>query len=280
MRIYTSFGHALTMLTREMENSSQSIQTDSWQSIDIRSNPQAAMQELTNVIFGVALGHSDLTIYQEEIKPNLPWADQHFVLERVSRHPLNPGSTWKDWPWASSADKFRKEGEKFSHTYAERFWPKWANQTFDGRLKDERPEDIRKGIRYNYGDLNDVIQLLVRDPYTRQAYLPIWFPEDTGVVHRQRVPCTLGYHFLLREDTLNVFYPIRSCDFYRHFRDDLYLTVRLLLHVLSQMRGYDPKFDRVSPGMLTFWAGSLHMFIGDYQKLFKKNPPSRAKVLR
>ena len=29
----------------------------------------------------------------------------------------------------------------------------------------------------------DVIDLLEREPFTRQAYLPIWFPEDTGAFH-------------------------------------------------------------------------------------------------
>jgi thymidylate synthase len=225
------------------------------------------MRELLNVYFQVKLtgrgGPEDLKYYQRDIGPNLPWADRHFELERVSGEPINPGETWKEWPYAHSADKFRRAGECFSHTYAERYWPKEANGELLGDL---RP---LQGVRYLYGDLNDVVRLLVREPLTRQAYLPVWFPEDTGVVHGERVPCTLGYHFMRRNDELSVFYPIRSCDFVRHFRDDLYLTVRLLLWVLYEARKLDPTWNSVRPGIFTMWIGSLHCFLGDYQRLFR-----------
>lgn len=282
MKIYSSFDMALSMLTRQMEHQSTTIHTAKWQSIDISKMPAAAMQEMINVTFGVPMHSEDPKDYVEGIKPNLPWADQHFERERVSGSPLNPGTTWRDWPWASSADKFRKEGDQFSHTYAERFWPKRAGQTTGGHIKDVNFDRTKNhGIRFPYGDLTDLVKLLGREPYTRQAYLPIWFPEDTGVVHGERVPCTLGYHFLMRDNALNVFYPIRSCDFYRHLRDDLYLTVRLTLEVLRQARGFNPEvWDNVRPGLLTFWAGSLHMFIGDYQKLFKHNPLAPSRVSR
>jgi hypothetical protein len=67
----------------------------------------------------------------------------------------------------------------------ERYWPKYINWA-----QDEEPQDAMFGIRYNYGDLNDVVDLLARSPATRQAVLPVWFPEDTGAVHGERVPCS------------------------------------------------------------------------------------------
>lgn len=279
--VYSSLENAISVISRRMETSGEVIQPASWQSMDVSKMPGSVMIELTNVMFTAPLGTESLDYYRAQIKPNLPWADEHFVAERVSGNPWNPGTTWRNWPWASSADKFRKEGEKFSHTYAERFWPKYANRNPLGELTTEaKSHGLHKGIRYNYGDLTDVIKLLAKDPHTRQAYLPIWFPEDTGVVHGERVPCTLGYHFLMRNNTLDLFYTIRSCDFYRHFRDDLYLAIRLLIFVLEKARAYNQTaWEYVEVGKLTFWAGSLHMFIADYQKLFKHNPiriaPSR-----
>lgn len=151
--------------------------------------------------------------------------------------------------------------EKYSHSYPERFWPKLAANSSTPRW----------GIRYPYGDLGDVVKLLAREPLTRQAYLNIWNHEDTGVVHGERVPCSLGYHFLNRGGHLHVFYPIRSCDLIRHFRDDLYLTVRLLLWVLSQAREINREaWGPVKPGIFTIWIGSLHCFINDYRTLQKK----------
>jgi thymidylate synthase len=84
-----------------------------------------------------------------------------------------------------------------------------------------------QGIRYEYGDLDDVVNLLYEHPFTRQATFPIFFPEDTGAVHGGRIPCTLHYHFLRRGDSLHLWYAIRSCDAVRHFRDDVYMATRL-----------------------------------------------------
>jgi hypothetical protein len=232
------------------------------------------MREVLNVSFQVSTSWiENLTKYRGDIKPNLPWADDHF-LERVSGQPLNPGEQWKNWPYALSADKFRTEGGgKFSHTYMERYWPKDAESHWD------RPVGPRMGIRYPYGDLNDVVSHLLGDTSTRQAYLPVWFPEDTGVVHGERVPCTLGYHFIQRNGYFHATYYIRSCDFVRHFRDDLYLTVRLWLWVLDQLREREAEvakrtgdahqfWHQIRLGMFTFHCVSLHCFVHDWNKLY------------
>jgi thymidylate synthase len=180
-----------------------------------------------------------------------------------------------EWTAFSHWDK-RTETFRFDHTYQERIWPKWAGHN---TMRDHgRAEWAKKaGIRYEYGDLDDVVALLRREPFTRQAYLPIWFPEDTGVVFGGRAPCTLGYHFMRRTNRLHMWYDIRSCDFVRHFRNDLYLASRLLLWVLEQLtvrfhewKMSDPKtmslenqWTNVMPGYLYFCAHSLHYFKGD-----------------
>jgi hypothetical protein len=266
--LHVNFEKAINFTTNCFRIGAADVHTEKWQSIDISNRPEAAMKELTNVTFEVAAPFRDgmkLDTYRNQIHPNLPWADRHFELERVSGQPINPGETWKEWPYANSADKFRN-GELFSHTYAERYWPKRAH--YDPSSYSDC--DPMAGIRYAYGDLEDVVKLLAREPLTRQAYLPVWFPEDTGVVHGERVPCTLGYHFMMRDNRLNVSYFIRSCDFVRHFRDDLYLTVRLQLWILETLRKMDHtgKWDDVHPGNFFFWCGSLHCFVNDYRKMF------------
>lgn len=250
---------------------SKVVHTEKWQSIDIRSRPEAEMREMLGVYFNVSMDSEDIDVYRQLINPNLPWADRHFELERISGHPINPGETWKEWPYALSADKFRKQ-EVFSHSYAERYWPKRVTKSGGPGATARRRESTPMGIRYPYGDLGSVVSLLVREPLTRQAFLPVWFPEDTGVNHGERVPCTLGYHFINRNDRLNVFYPIRSCDLIRHFRDDLYLTVRLVLWVLDSCRNSSEYWNKITPGIFTFWCGSAHMFTNDYRKLYGVKP--------
>jgi hypothetical protein len=200
----------------------------------------------------------------EMVHPNLPWAEDHFQ-ERVSGEPLNPPPSHTEWPYAQAGNKDHMPGTRFSHTYPERFWPKKAGQ----RLDQTRWQLSHQGIRYPYGDLDDLVELLYRNPYTRQAYLPVWFPEDlTAAFEHQRVPCTLGYHFLATGRSVDITYPIRSCDFMRHFRDDVYMAGRLCQWVVSKMNDNLEGGDEAwKPGLLTMDIGSLHCFAGDLAKM-------------
>ena len=247
---------------------SDTVHTPKWQGVDISKKAEMAMHELLFYSFMVPIGTHSLKDYQEDIKPNLPWADQHFEKDRISGHPLNPGETWQDWPYALKANTFRDERGQFNHSYAERYWPRLANCYPEGRLPEDTSAIVSKhGIRYRYGDLSDLLVLLHADPLTRQAYLPVWFPEDTGQPENGRKPCTLGYHFIMRDNKLHITYYIRSCDFVRHFREDLYLTVRLNLWVLDKLRKMGKEWENVGPGNFIFHCQSLHMFRNDYINL-------------
>ena len=92
---------------------------------------------------------------------------------------------------------------------------------------------------------------------------------------RARVPCSLGYHFIMRDGNLDVTYYIQSCDVHRHFRDDVYLTIRLLLWVLNECRLAAPEQDwaDVKPGQLIMHITSLHMFQADHKRIYKEPKP-------
>ena len=195
---------------------------------------------------------------------NLPWAEDHF-LERTSGLPMNPPPSEAYWPYAVQGNAEHKAGEKFSHTYPERFWPRYAR--WDGR-------QIR-GIRFRYGDYTDLAGVLQDNPHTRQAYLPIWFPEDiAAAVEGQRVPCSLGYHFLVRRGKMDVEYHIRSCDMVRHFRDDVYMAGRLV-HDLLRLTRIDAE-----PGKLVMNIGSLHAFPPDVYGLEQFVAQNSANITR
>lgn len=260
-------GHALLDMGNRVE-------VPTWQALDVKGKPQGATIELMNTTLCLPIPDT-VEELQNLCTPNLPWAEKQF-LERVSGEPLNPGDTYYEWPWfAGNVDQHRKKVDaeqanaQFSHTYMERYWPKHAGD----HNSDTDYDDVRLGVRFKYGDLSDVIDLLAREPATRQAYLPIFFPEDTGAHHGQRIPCTLGYLFLLREGKLHITYYIRSCDFLRHFRDDVYMTARLCQWVLDKLKGefapHEPEeaWADVKPGHLTMHIGSLHVFEGDLPKL-------------
>lgn len=196
---------------------------------------------------------------------DLPWAEDHFQ-ERVSGIPSNPGESYKYWPYHRNLDASKYKEEKFDHTYQERFWPKKVHDKVD--MKDLSPEFDNMGIRFKYGDLNDVIELLKGNLKTRQAYLPIWFPEDTWAAGSgKRVPCTLGYYFYIEKGKLCCNYIIRSCDLLRHFRNDVYLTIRLQYHIFQQITKVQKELKL---GYLNMYIFNLHLFENDKYYFNKK----------
>lgn len=201
---------------------------------------------------------------------DIAWCNMHFE-ERISGNPTNPGEAYKHWPYHKNLDESEFKDDKFSHTYQERFWPKAVEvYTEDvqrhlyltGKLNINDP-DNNIGLRFPLGDLEDVIQQLADNHLTRQAFLPIWFPEDTWAANNsKRVPCTLGYYFYIQGGKLHCNYIIRSCDAYRHFRNDLYLTLKLQKYVAEEIG--------IEPGNLDFLIFNFHIFENDMYSIQKK----------
>lgn len=232
---------------RSMLIDSPVVDVGEWQAV-VGDTPFAHTIEAEDVSFKWSIPKT-VEELQEAVKPNLPWAEEHFQ-ERISGIPHNPPPSHVRWPFAQRSNEQHTDAdERFSHTYPERIWPKYAGGSV-------YPRD---GIRYPLGDLGDVINLLQTRPGTRRAFLPIWFPEDTGAVQNQRVPCTLGYHFMVRDGKLKIVYYIRSCDFFRHFADDVYMAARLCQYVAEATSS--------EPGNLVMHISSLHIFEAERTRL-------------
>jgi thymidylate synthase len=186
--------------------------------------------------------------------PFLPWADEHFE-ERVGGVPLNPPPTHTKW--LSKTEEYLETDSKFSHSYPERLWSK----------------GLHKGIRYEIADLGSAVELLKKDLYTRQCYIPMFFPEDLSAANEnKRIPCTLGWHLLVRGNQMHCQYPMRSCDALRHFHNDLYFANRLVLWMIGQL-------DKdLKPGSILFSATSFHCFENDVYALNKSIIKNKLKV--
>jgi hypothetical protein len=249
MKAFGNFKDAIKWTSEKMKDFCYEVHTERWQGKTIKEDSKYAMIEILNHSFTCTMGEN-LDVLVDQIKPNLPWADEHFE-ERVGGLPLNPPPSHSRWPFAQKNNGEFGGNNKFSHTYPERIWPKYAS---------DEPNSVMSGIRFEYGDLMGVINLIQKEPLTRQAFLPIWFPEDTGGANGERVPCTIGYHFIYRHGYMHVVYYIRSCDFFRHFRDDIYLCCRKVIWILEKLRERDPFWNDVKPGMFTMHITSLHAF--------------------
>ena len=237
MKISERIDQALKLLL----HSGKEKEPKKWQSV---SAPDS-MIEINNLFFDMVIPKTKKEL-ERETKPDLPWAEDHFK-ERVDGSPLNPGSQYLNWPYYRKSlddERFRNE-LKFSHTYMERYWP-----------------PAKKGIRYPMGNLDDIVDRLIEDPTTRQAYFSVWHPEDQSNEAR-RLPCSLGYWFKVENDKLDCTYHIRSCDVVRHFKNDIYMTGRLVQWICKEMK--------IDPGNLYMWVGSLHIFKSELWKIKKKD---------
>lgn len=254
------------------------IHTGEWQAMKTEGSPAHATHELEDV----SLVWDEIPQTAGGVHNIIPaidstWATAHFG-ERVSGTPMNPAPSHLEWPYAVGGNGRHMAQNKFDHTYPERFWPKHAGHYHDFNKLVGIDEECggTAGIRFHYGDLGDVVSLLIRSPLTRQAYLPVWFPEDTGAGlatydnQQIRVPCTLGYHFMQRHGRLSCRYYIRSCDAYRHLSNDVFFAAALMHWICNEIteRTADNQMKiRLRPGKLIMHISSLHAFVGDEAKL-------------
>lgn len=260
---HSTLSGAIKKAAFDLYNYGHEIKTETWQAT---KNPPEMIEVLNHSFCALIPGPKSLLV--DECKPDLPWADEHFA-ERVSGIAHNPPPSHVRWPYRGRNDNGEHLFDgKFSHTYPERMW------SHSLPLHNGGP----RGIRYAFGDLSHVVKLLYRQPNTRQAFLPIWFPEDTGARQEQRVPCTIGYHFIMRADHLHCVYPIRSCDFIRHFRNDVYMAGLLVQWILNELQSEEliehmntHAFDwsKVMPGTLKMDITSLHCFANEKEMLRK-----------
>lgn len=252
--------------------------TGEWQAMKTEGSSAHATHELRDVTIVVPeLPTHDMAEAFFLSADDQEWAEEHYQ-ERVSGVPMNPAPSHVRWPYAVKGNAAHTDTQgSFDHTYPERFWPVFANE---GQTRDNGRQVFvpHNGVRFQYGDLSDVVKLLAERPGTRQAYLPVWFPEDTwAAANNKRVPCTLGYHFMIRDGRLDMRYFIRSCDAYRHLRNDLYLAGMLAWWVTEQVNSYvylsrikdgvdiDPsKYEPVvNLGGMAMTIASLHSFVGN-----------------
>lgn len=228
-----------------------------WQAVDVSDSQAHDTYELMNTTLWLDIPENQHEL-ENMIEPDMPWSEGHFQ-ERVAGKPVNPGDWHHRWPYHGNSEALhqRDDQKRYDHNYMERFWPKLAGNA----------SQPHQGIRFSYGDLADVVAQLQREPLTRQAFLPIFHPEDTGATAGQRVPCTLGYHFIIRENKLHMVYYLRSCEIYRHFKNDVYMAMRLGQWVRNQVfnlrANRDLSLNAPEMGSLTMHITSLHGFVGD-----------------
>ena len=138
-----------------------------------------------------------------------------------------------------------------------------AAPTFSDVLVD--PQNLSYGAygpRVGYA-IGDCLDLLRRDPGTRQAVVSIWRPED--LEHAGDKPCTVFLQFLIRQhrpdgyDVLDMFVYMRS--------QDAWLGVPYDIFMFSQLQHTIARELRIPTGSYTHTATSMHIYESDVPRV-------------
>lgn len=242
MRIYSNIYEALNETARDLLVRGIRVKCKSYQDKKLEGEDQY-IRELIGVAFKIskpmenweeAIGY----IFKdpEEAKKILEYCKQE-IKDRCSTEPLNPGNSYK-----IREDMWNKflEGGKFSYQYAERIWTKHQ--------------------------MDKVLTALINDEGSRQAVLSIWNPDldmdSNKLGGGNRIPCSLNYQFLIRNDRLHCIYHMRSNDFFGHHVIDLICAAGMMDYVVKTLKE-NGCYPDLKVGSLTYLSGSLHGFQWD-----------------
>lgn len=168
--------------------------------------------------------------------------------DRISGEPLNPGNSYliRADLWQKFLNTEFLGGKYFDYTYADRITRRTPGHGW-------------------YNQIDNVVNCLTDDAHSRRAMMMIMDPEDTrdsaGAI--TRIPCSVSYQFLIRDNQLHCLYYIRSNDYFKHFGIDIWLAQEMQSHIASRLTG---EYPDLKPGPLHYTCGSLHAYNEDLSK--------------
>lgn len=236
MRIYRTLYEAVNETLRDLKVRGISVECNSYQDKKLEGEDRF-VKEIIGVAFKVdkPLYKRDEVIryvFKDDANRIIKYCKQE-IKDRCSGKPLNPGNSYKIR--ADMWSKFLENDQKFSYQYAERLW--------------------------THDQFKTVIDCLRNDKGTRQAVLSIWNPDLDMKAGKlgggNRIPCSLFYQFLIRNDRLHCIYNMRSNDALGHHAIDLYCATGLMEYVVKELKDIYPN---LKVGSLTYECGSFHTF--------------------
>ena len=230
MRIFKDFPEAQNEIKRDLAELGVSVHPETMQDIYVADNPDYETKELANYVYSVSRPD-----YTEIEGTHDEWVEQEWK-DRLAGD-LNPGTAWKlrKDVWDSLMERNSTHlGGSFAYTYSHRMG----------------------GVH-----IHRLIEELQKHPHSRQLWLPVWDRiSDENRRGQRRVPCSLGYWVINREDQIHLTYMMRSCDFATHYANDAALAV-ILQHYIATMTDY-------GVGTFTHFIGSLHIYAKDVADVF------------
>lgn len=235
MRIFNNFNEAFSEIKRDLAEMGIDVHTKTMQNKNIEKDDNYSTKELQFYSYRVIEPHKDMDTLKDNL-PNFEWAVSEWAERKlgIEGNPVNPGTAYKlrSDVW----NEFLNEKGKFDYNYSERF-------------------------AFNF-QVQKVIEALKRDNLSRQAYITVWFPQDTDYLGTavSRVPCSLSYLFQYRQGKLNMEYSMRSCDFGTHFKNDVFEALMLMAYVADR--------TNLQLGDFIHHIASFHIYQKDIKDVF------------
>lgn len=231
-RIFRNCSEMIQEMDRELFQSGIRVDVNHYQNKQLEGEDR-----FTKEIVGVQFCISKPLLKRKEMlefifKDDADRIEQYCIQEfkdRISRKPLNPGESYK-----IRQDMWQKfmvdDNAKFDYTYAERLYDKWDH----------------------------VIAALKEDKHSRQAVMQVFSHEDTAKHGGDtRIPCSMHFQYLIRNDQLHCIYTMRSNDYFGHFPIDIWLAAESIQYLVDQLKETYPELET---GKLYYQAGSLHAY--------------------
>lgn len=247
MRMYMDFKECREEIKRDLAEMGHTVKPKSYQNKIVEGNPDFETKELRNYVYTII----EPSIVEVRDFTTQPWADAE-AEERFCGERLNPGKAYKhrEELW----NEFMVEGKQ-DYTYPERFNPEIIE------LIDYEVDT------YDIDQLNEIATELAENPDSRQCYLSIWEPGDIQYIGgKKRVPCTLGYQFMVRDNELHITYFQRSCDFITHYSNDVYLALATAKELAGRIHRWGGPLYNI--GSFTHFIGSMHIYNKDIKGVF------------
>ena len=228
MRVYGDCYELMSEIYRDVWEMGHIVHPRSMQNKIVEGDEGYMTKEVINYAYSLTNLFKVDYLFLADPKARI-WAEAEFD-ERVSKSYRNPGQAWK----------LRRD-----------VWTEFLKEW---------------GFEYTYNErmaisLDKVISELKINPDTRQAIISVWDPDKDidGIGGNYRVPCSVYYQAMVRDNRLHLVYNQRSADVVTHFGNDVYLAWKLMEYIADSIR--------VKRGYLFHNIGSLHAYKKDWDIL-------------
>lgn len=236
-RIFEDHEVAANELRRELKELGMTVPISHMQDKTVKGDKNFYTRELIGYSYKVSQADAKLVdmvkvFYPKEYKSIIEYCELE-LQDRLCGEARNPGIAHKSR--YSLWEQFLENEGKFSYTYSCRI--------SDPALKKNQ--------------IQNVIDELKQSPDSRQAIVQIfnYLYDDENIGGKRRIPCSMHYQFLARNNKLHGIYVMRSNDLLIHFCVDIFLSCKIQEYIAKQLN--------LDVGSFTYFGGSLHCYLKD-----------------